>query len=137
MSPPTETIRQKIMLPAAPGVVHDILTDPARLSEITGQAADGKAGVGRRMTAGDGRIFILFLELDGNRSMVQEWSTSKWPAGVPPSRVEITMRPIGQGTDLRLVQSGVPAEMLDEIEREWYDIFWNPIFEHLRSRALY
>ncbi|MDW5564177.1 MAG: SRPBCC domain-containing protein [Methanomassiliicoccus sp.] len=137
MSPETSKIYQKVMLPAPPEVIYDMLTDPVRLSEMTGLAVEGKAEAGGRMIVGDGRIIFRFLELERGRWISQEWTTSDWPGGVLPSKVEIGLRAIGQGTDLRLSHTGVPLALRDGINQLWYDAYWNPMFELLRSRALY
>lgn len=137
MNPQTVTIRQKTMLPAPPEVIFDLLVDPARHSELTGAPVTGTGEVGGTMVARNGRITVHHLELERGRWIVQEWSTDEWPSGLPPSRLEIGMRAVGQGTDLRMVQSGVPAEMENALEQEWYELYWNPLYELLRSRALY
>jgi uncharacterized protein YndB with AHSA1/START domain len=125
------------MIPASPETVFDLLVDPALNSRFTGEPAAGGCEIGETMTSRNGRIVVRHLELQRGRRIVQEWSTAEWPSDLPPSRLEIEMRSFGQGTDLRLVQSGVPSELLDEIEQWWYELYWDPMFEHLRSRALY
>ncbi|MBI0583874.1 MAG: SRPBCC domain-containing protein [Methanomassiliicoccus sp.] len=137
MTPPADEIHMKIMLPAPPEVVYDMLMDPKRQTEFTGFLAEGSPEIGGRMSAGNGHITILNLELERGARIVQEWSTRTWPEGVPPSQLEISMRAIGQGTDLRMVQTGIPAEMKDDIEQGWFDHYWNPMFEHLHKKALY
>jgi hypothetical protein len=89
------------------------------------------------MTAGSGHIRIRNLELERGRLIVQEWSTRNWPDGFPPSRLEIIMRPIGQGTDMGVVHSELPCAMAESIDHAWYDHYWNPLFEHLHKRALF
>ncbi len=137
MTSETVTIRQKLMLPAPPEVIFDLLTDPALYSELTGAPAVGGREVGGTMTARGGRVIMRHLELERGKWIAQEWSTDDWPAGLPPSRLEIGMMAIGQGTDVRMMQSGVPKEMESRLEQEWYEFCWDPMFERLRSRALY
>lgn len=137
MIPETAAICQKTMLPAPPEVIFDLLVDPSHHSTFTGAPATGGRVVGSTMISRNGRIIVRHLELERGRWIVQEWSTDDWPEGMPPSRVEIAMRGIGQGTDLRLQQTGVPVGLRDKIEQVWYELYWDPLFEHLRSRALY
>lgn len=137
MSHDAARIYHKVMLPAPPETVYDILTNAERLAETTGLAVEGAGVPGGYMTIGSGRISIRFQELERGRWISMEWTTSEWPLGAPPSRVEMGLRAIGQGTDLRLSQTGVPAEIMDIIDQIWYDAFWNPMFEALRSRPLY
>lgn len=133
----TANICQNTMLPASPEVVFDLLVDPVLNSRFTGSPSTGSGEVGETMVSRNGHIIVRHLELQRGRKIVQEWSTSEWPADLPPSRLEIEMRPFGKGTDLRLVQTGVPSEMLNGIEQKWFELYWDPIYEHLRSRALY
>lgn len=137
MSLDTATIHQKAMLPASPEVIFDLLVDPDLIADLTGEPASGSREVGGTMISRGGRIIVRHLELERGKRIVQEWSTDDWPSGVPPSRLEIGMRAFGQGTDLRLVQTGVPPELADRIEQGWYELYWDPIFENQRSRALY
>jgi uncharacterized protein YndB with AHSA1/START domain len=133
----TGTICQNIMIPAHPDVVYDMLMDPILQTRFTGFATEGSKEVGGTMTAGAGYIRIRNLELERGRRIVQEWSTLEWPEGCSPSRLEIAMKIIGQGTDLRLVQTGVPSSMMEKIDHSWYHHYWNPLFEHLHKRAVY
>jgi uncharacterized protein YndB with AHSA1/START domain len=137
MSPETCTIHQKVMIPAHPDVVYDMLMDPVLQTKFTGYAVEGSNVVGGTMTAGSGHIRIRNLELERGRLIVQEWSTRNWPDGFPPSRLEIIIRPIGQGTEIRVVHSELPCAMAESIDHAWYDHYWNPLFEHLHNRALY
>ena len=137
MTSETVTIRQKLMMPAPPEAVFDLLVDPELHSELTGEPATGSGEVGGTMIARNGRVIIRHVELERGRWIMQEWSTDDWPAGVQPSRLEIGMMAIGKGTDLRMMHSGVPKEMESRTEREWYEFCWDPMFERLRSRALY
>jgi activator of HSP90 ATPase len=128
----TGTIHQAIMFPAAPEVVYDMLMDPEKHSQFTGSVASGSSEVGGTFLASNGYITIKNLELENGKRIVQEWSTTEWPAGLPPSRLEIRLRPIGQGTDLDLLQTGVPIADLERYDQGWYIYYWNPLFEHLR-----
>jgi uncharacterized protein YndB with AHSA1/START domain len=133
MTFPTGVIRQGVMLPASPEIVFDMLMDPVKHAQFTGSAAGGSSDVGGTFEAWDGYILIRNLELRRGVLIVQEWSTTEWPGGLPPSRLEIRLRPIGQGTDLSLTQSGVPLEDVEKYAQGWYDHYWDPLFEFLRE----
>ena len=130
------TIYQKVMLPASPEVVYAMLTDPEKLSQITGLAVDGQVEPGGCMTVGD-RVAVHFLELEPGKFIACELTADGWPEGAPPSRMEIGLMAIGRGTDLRLQHTGLPPELREPVDRAWYDLCWNPLFELLRSRPLY
>ena len=133
MAVETSSIRQSIMLPASPEIVYDLLMDPVKHAQFTGSPASGSSEVGGTFLAWDGYIIIRNLELGRGKRIVQEWSTTEWPEDLPPSRLEIRLRPIGQGTELLLMQSGVPAADLEKYTQGWYEFYWDPLFDYLRQ----
>jgi hypothetical protein len=49
--------------------------------------------------------------------------------------LEINLRAIGQGTDLLLIQTGVPEADLEKYEHGWHEYYWSPLFDFLREQA--
>ncbi len=129
----TKTIRQKIDLPAPPDLVYDLLMDPVKHSEFTGSKAHGSSEVGGEFVAWDGYIIARNLDLERGKRIVQEWSTSEWPKGISPSRLEITLNEKDKGTELILVQTKVPAEQADDYAQGWHDFYWKPMVEYLKK----
>ena len=110
----TGTIRQKVVIAATPEKVYEAYMDSRIHSRFTGSKATVSPRVGGRMTAWDGYITGKNLELVKGRRIVQEWSTSEWPEGYPPSILTITLRRSGNGTELTMVHSKVPRSQLKE-----------------------
>lgn len=128
MSDNTKTIRQSEFLPGVkPGQVYDALLDGATHSKLTGGKATGEAKVGGTFTAWDGYIHGTTLELDPGKRILQDWSTSEWPAGAPPSHLEWTFTEKDGGTEVSLVHSNVPAEQADSYRQGWTDYYWTPM----------
>lgn len=135
MSIQTRTIKQKVLIPATPDEVYDALMDPKQHTDFTGAEAKGSAKVGGTFSAWDGYITAKNLELERGKKIVQEWKTTEWPDGYPPSRLEITLKPIPDGTELFLVQSKVPEEQADDYDEGWLDNYWDPMLAYFEERA--
>jgi uncharacterized protein YndB with AHSA1/START domain len=130
MASRVKTITQKIVVPATPAQVYDALVNPRIHSAFTGSAATGSPRVGCRFTAWDGYISGVNRELVKGRRIVQDWQTTEWPDGAPPSRVEFSFKAVKGGTEIRMVHSKVPAEQADSYREGWIDYYWTPLTEH-------
>lgn len=120
-----KTITQTVVVPATPGQVYDALVNPRIHEAFTGAPATGAARVGARFTAWDGYISGVYLELIRDRRIVQEWTTTEWPDGAKPSRVEFSFTAVDGGTRVRMVHSLVPAEQADAYRQGWIDYYWS------------
>ena len=128
---PVVSIEQGVELPGAPSAVFDALMNEELHAEFTGSAAAIDARVGGRMSAWDGYIEGIFLELEPPKRIVQTWRTSEWPAGYADSRLEITLAPASGGTLLTMVHSYVPRDQAPDYEQGWWDSYWEPLRSHL------
>lgn len=127
-------IEQTVFFEAPPSEVYDALLDPRKHSEFTGSPAKTSARVGAKFEAWDGYITGKNLELIKDKKIVQEWETTEWPKGYPRSRLEITLTPRNGGTELKLVQTGVPAGQVEEYTGGWHSAYWEPLTEYLKGR---
>lgn len=130
----TVTIKQKVIIPATPEKVYEALMDPKKHSTFTGSNATGDPRVGGKFTAWDGYISGRNLELDRGKRIVQEWITTEWPTGYPPSRLELTLRKVKEGTELSMVHLKVPAEQAKDYEQGWLDSYWNPLMKFFKKK---
>ena len=129
-----ETIVQSAVIGATPDKVYEAYTSPERHSEFTGSRATGSPRVGGRFTAWDGYISGRFLELVKGKKIVQEWKTTEWPKGYPPSVVELRLEPKGRGTKLTMVHMKVPAEQAEKYAEGWADFYWKPLKRYLGAK---
>jgi uncharacterized protein YndB with AHSA1/START domain len=135
MPPKFRTIRQSVALDAAPEDVYDALLSARKHSEFTGSPSTANAKVGSTFMAWDGYISGKNIELVKGKKIVQEWTTTEWPAGYPPSRLEFTLTAKkGGGTQLKMVHARVPAEQADDYTTGWYDAYWNPLKEYFQRK---
>ncbi|HVO77637.1 MAG TPA: SRPBCC domain-containing protein [Methanomassiliicoccales archaeon] len=133
----TRTIEQKVVFPATPDEVYDAFMDPKKHAEFTESEASGSSEVGGEFSAWGGYITATNVELVRGKRIVQDWSTSEWPEGYPPSRLEIELKAVAKGTELTLKQSKVPVEQADDYDQGWYDSYWTPMtryFERKKKR---
>lgn len=124
---PVTTIEQSEFISAPPARVYAALVDAAEHAAFTGAAATSEAKVGGAFSAWDGYITGRHLELVPGRNIVQEWQTTEWPDGAPPSRLEFALAAEGKGTRVRLIHSAVPAEQAADYAQGWIDFYWTPL----------
>jgi activator of HSP90 ATPase len=122
-----KTIRQKVVVPVMPTEVYEAFVDAKKHSAFTGSKATCDARVGGEFTAWDGYISGKNLLLKEGKRIVQEWTTTEWPAGFPPSRLELTFKKVTGGTEISMVHSGVPAELADDVAEGWKEFYWEPL----------
>jgi activator of HSP90 ATPase len=130
----TGTIRQKVMIDATPDEVYLAFMDAKIHSAFTGSRATVVPKVGGKITAWGGYITGKNLELVKGRKIVQEWSTTEWPDGYPPSILTITLRKVGGRTELTMVHSRVPKSQMKSYADGWKDSYWNPLNEYFRGK---
>jgi activator of HSP90 ATPase len=127
------TIRQKVGIPASPIEVYEAFIDAKRHSEFTDSKATCDPRVGGEFTAWDGYISGKNLELEKGKRLVQEWVTTEWPKGYPPSRLELTFTKVRGGTEILIVHSGVPTEQADDIAEGWNEFYWEPLKKYFKK----
>jgi len=128
-----ETIKQRVTVSAKPIEVYEAFVDAEKHSAFTGSKATGEGKVGRKFTAWDGYISGKFLELEKGKRIVQEWVTTEWPEGYPPSRFELTLREVKGGTEVSMVHSNVPAEQAEDLEEGWNEFYLKPLKEYFKK----
>ena len=130
----TATITQNVVIPTTPEQLYDAFIDAKIHSAFTGAKATCDPVIGGEFTAWDGYIFGKNLELERGKRIVQEWSTSEWPEGYPPSRLELTFRKVKAGTEISMVHSKVPEEQAEDYRQGWIDNYWNPLKEYFNKK---
>ncbi|MGD0450499.1 MAG: SRPBCC domain-containing protein [Candidatus Bathyarchaeia archaeon] len=135
MKTKSRTIKQKAIIPASPKEVYDAYTDPKKHSAFTESKATGKPVVGGKFTAWDGYIFGKYLELDDGKRVVQEWSSTDFPQGYGPSRLELCFNKVPEGTELIMVHSNVPEEQADETADGWVEWYWDPLKKYFNKQS--
>ena len=129
------TITQKIIIPkVSPKEVYEAYVDPKKHSEFTDSEATGKPVVGGKFTAWDGYISGKFLELEKSKRVVQEWTSTDFPEGASPSKLELTFREVSKGTEIVMVHSNVPKDQEDETAEGWTEFYWEPLKQYFKKK---
>jgi activator of HSP90 ATPase len=124
----TKTISQTEFFPSVkPRQLYDAFLDGKTHSAMTGAKATADPQLGGKFTAWDGYISGTNLELDPGKRMLQEWQTSEWPEGAPPSHLEWTFVEKDGGTEVTMVHSLVPASQSESYKQGWIDYYWTPM----------
>jgi activator of HSP90 ATPase len=127
-------ITQKIIIPkVSPKQVYEVYVDPRKHSEFTESKATGKQVVGGRFTAWDKYISGKFVELEEGKRVVQEWTSTDFPEGYPPSKLELTFREVPKGTEITMVHSNVPKEIADDAADGWTEFYWQPMKKYFKK----
>jgi activator of HSP90 ATPase len=127
------TITDSVIIAGTPEEVYDAYVDAKKQSAFTGSKATGDGKVGGKFTAWDGYIFGRNMVLEKGKRIVQEWKTTGWPEGYPPSKLELTFKKVKGGTELSMVHSDVPAEQADEYRQGWIDFYWKPLEKYFKK----
>jgi activator of HSP90 ATPase len=127
------TIKQKVTIPATPEEVYEAFVDPKKHTAFTGSKATGKAKVDGKFTAWDGYIFGKFLSFEPGKCLAQEWQTTDWPEGYPPSKFELTFKKVPEGTEITMVNSDIPAVQKEELAEGWEEFYWEPLKKYFQK----
>ncbi len=130
----TKVIKQKAIIPASPAEVYEAFIDPRIHSAITGAKATCVPKVGGKITAWGDYITGKNLVLVKGKRIVQEWSTSDWIEGYPPSTLDLTFVKKGKGTELRMIHSDVPEAMAAEFSDGWKEHYWSHLKEYFCNK---
>jgi uncharacterized protein YndB with AHSA1/START domain len=126
----TTTVVQHVFFAATPEQVFDAFVEPTLLASIIGGECTGAARAGENFTSWNGYVKGKHLELVRGERVVQEWSTTEWPRGAEPSRLELQLVGTGGGTELTMTHSKLPTEHAENIRQGWIDYYWTPMRAH-------
>ena len=106
-----KTILQKVRLRAEPSDVYRLLVAEAE-------------EVGRPFSMGEGTGIVV--DLAPAERVVRAWREPDYPDGVF-SMAAFTLRPVGNGTELKLTHRGVPKALIPRTEERWRRNYWEPM----------
>lgn len=130
----TTTIKQKVVVSASPELVYETYMNAKSHSEFTGSKATCVAKEGGKFTAWDGYISGKNLELEKGKRIVQEWITTEWPQNYPPSKLELTLTKVKNGTAIVMIHSNVPKKQAAEIAEGWEEFYWKPLKDYFTKK---
>ena len=127
------TIHLETTFPCVPARVYELLTNGAKLAEVTGRS--GKGG------GSEGAAFSLFnewlegrqIELVPGERVVQAWRFRDWEPGVY-SVVRFTLRREHEGTRLIVDHEAYPPAFHDHLATNWAPFYFEPMAKHFANR---
>ncbi len=126
----TVVIEQEVELPGTPQEVYEAYIDSVKHAEFTCYSAEIDRTEGGMMKAGGDYIDGRIEELVPETRIVQTWHAADFPEN-HYSRLELNLEPSDHGTLLRMVHSGVPTEMEEQISEGWRRHYWEPLKAYL------
>src|SRR5688500_13269778 len=121
------SIRQEVLVAAAPSRVFETLTNAESFSRMTGGApASIEATAGGAFSLFGGAIEGRTVELVAPERLVQAWRPATWPAG-HYSLVRFDLRPDAGGTRVTLEHVGYPPDQHDHLQAGWQTNYLEPL----------
>ncbi|MBI3136650.1 MAG: SRPBCC domain-containing protein [Bacteroidetes bacterium] len=125
-----DSIQVSCVLPVDPATIYrDWLSTKAH-TLFTGGAAKIEPFVGGKHSAWDGYIWGETLELESGKRIVQSWTTSNFPDGAEPSRLEINLETDPEGCKITLLHTNIPDGQGPEYEQGWQDHYFSPMLDY-------
>ncbi len=128
------TIRQQIYIPAKPDQVYNTLVNSEQHANFTETRVTGQPKIGNTFSWLNGYAFGVYLDLEKDKRILLEWQTEKWPSGSLPSTLELTFNAKDDGTEVTLVQSGVPVAYAELLAQGWLDFYWVPLQRYFEKK---
>jgi uncharacterized protein YndB with AHSA1/START domain len=121
---PVEVVEREVRIAARPETIFGFFTDPVRMLRWKGIEAelDPRPGGTYRVQINAQSIARgQYVAVEPHRRVVFTWGWEGEGQPVPPgsSTVEVTLTPDGDGTVLRLIHTGLPAELRDVHGHGW------------------
>ena len=124
----TTTIRQIVTFSASPEQVYEVIMDSAKHESLSGEKAHISTEIGGAFTAWGEHISGFNLVLQPGRRIVQAWRAHDWwPDHYSIATFDLSK--VGDGTELRFTQIGVPPHRFDGHSRGWIETYWQPMQE--------
>ena len=121
-----KTIRQTVLIDATAKELYGAILDPKIHAKFTGAKATGSMKVGGKFTAYDGYISGINLELEENKKIVQQWTSTDFPKDYH-TEATFEFLPQERGTKLVFTQKNVPEKNYKDIAQGWRDYYWMPL----------
>jgi len=117
--------------------IFELLLDEKKHEAYTGGAARIDRRIDGKFTTFGGMVEGVTKELEPSRLIVQEWRGADWPAE-HYSLARFELKPIhgGRCCALKLDQTAVPSDKVEEVNEGWEKYYWTPMTEYLRNQKV-
>lgn len=69
------------------------------------------------------------------KRVVQEWSSTDFPEGYPPSKLELTFSEVPKGTEIKMIHTNVPKEQAEDTADGWNEFYWDPLKKYFKKQS--
>ncbi len=128
-----ESLKISIDLPVSPERVFRAWLDSYEHSRFTGSPAKIGDRAGGAYTAFDGDIQGVTLVCSPYSRIVQTWRTREFPPGSPDTQIEIRLEPTCLGTQLILLQTGIPDGQSTRYITQWEARYLRPMSDYFEA----
>lgn len=115
--------------------LYEAWLDSAEHSAFTGSSASVDGRVGGEMTAWDGYIQGVFLELEPHRAIVQTWRTTEFPEESEDSRLEVQVEDSDRGARITLLHTEIPDGQGEQYAEGWEEYYFRPMKAYFGGEA--
>ena len=131
-----KTIMQKIVFKnTTPKILYNLYMNVAKHQEATGAPAQIEAKEGTSFTAYDKYIAGTNTKLVKDNLIVQSWRGADWDSNSPDSTLILNFEAKGDNVTVHLVQSNLPDEKAESIDKGWHEFYWTPWKKYLKEIA--
>jgi len=118
----------------SPHAVYEGLLDAKKFEALSGKKAAIDRQVGGGVTAYDGFVRAVQIELIPDKKIVQAWKggVPQWPKD-HYSIVVFSLEPAAKGTRLTFTQIGVPESAYSIIDPGWSSAYWEPMKKYFQG----
>lgn len=125
-------IEQSYTIQATPDDVWQALTDPAVMSQWSGEPAQYDARVGGSYRLWTDYVTGEIVECEPNARLAQTWHPNDWT--ITDSVVTFTLTPVRGGTRVDLVHENVQPEDFEGTRNGWKEVYVGAIKKMLEQK---
>ncbi|HEY5228804.1 MAG TPA: SRPBCC domain-containing protein [Opitutaceae bacterium] len=129
----TKTIRQSVIIKAAPKKVFGALMNEKQHAKFTGSPASISKKVGGAFTCYGGYLTGYNLELISPKLIVQAWRSKGWPRGTYSIVTFALSGKAGGRTKISFTHAGVPSGDVKGKSEGWRVHYWKPLKAYLEG----
>jgi activator of HSP90 ATPase len=121
-------------LAAEPKAVYEAWLSGREHSAMTGGAATSGKRVGSRFTAWNGYVWGRHLKLKPHWCIVQSWRTTEFGDNDPDSRLELCIHAKGDGSEVLLIHTKIPADQVADYRSGWVEHYFKPMRRYFAAK---
>lgn len=131
----TKEINQQIEFNTSAHEIYEIFLDTEKHAKLIKDEAKIDRKIGGKFSVFGDYATGENLELVPDKKIVQTWRASDWEQGYY-SIISLELTEKEGKTILNFTQTGVPESDAENVEKGWYEYYWEPLREQLKIDSL-